>query len=247
MLQTSDIERPVRTGTARPLLVIAAGKTFSDLSLSQGDFSDWIGRGLGENVVQRHVYAHEAENYPDPSDIAGAIVSGSHDMVSDRAAWSERLGQWMKRCVDAGVPVLGICYGHQLLAHAMGGHVGNLPSGPEVGTREIRLDTQARDDALLGALPSHFPAQLVHYQSALSLPPGAVLLASSADEPHQAFRVGRCGWGVQFHPEFSADAMRGYIEHMNGSLARAPQLLADVRPTPAAASILQRFAAIANG
>lgn len=233
--------------TARPLLIIAAGKTFSDLSLSQGDFSDWIAHGVGQGVPQRHMNAHEADGYPDPADIAGVIVSGSHDMVSDRAAWSERLGQWMKRCVEAGVPVLGICYGHQLLAHAMGGHVGNLPAGPEVGTRQILLNAQARDDALLGALPDHFPAQLVHYQSALSLPPGAVLLAGSAEEPHQAFRVGRCGWGVQFHPEFSADAMRGYIGRMNGSLANAPQLLDDVRPTPAAASILQRFAAIASG
>lgn len=230
--------------TSKPILVVAAGKTFSDLSESEGDFSDWIGSGLGSDVAQRHVYARDTVAYPDPAELAGVVVSGSHDMVTAREPWSEQLGGWMKRCVEAGVPVLGICYGHQLLAHAMGGHVDNLPGGPEVGTHEIRLHTAARDDALLGALPDSFPAQLVHYQSASRLPPDAVVLASSAAEPHQAFRAGKCGWGVQFHPEFSPTAMRDYIVRMDGALAGGAQLLSKVRSTPDAAAILRRFAAM---
>lgn len=228
----------------KPILIVAAGKTFPDLSRQEGDFSDWIRDGLGDGVSVRHIDAREAESYPDPSDIAGVVISGSHDMVSDREAWSERLAQWMKQCVDADKPVLGICYGHQLLAHAMGGHVGNLPEGPEVGTREIQLSEGAQEDALLRNLPQRFPAQLVHYQSALRLPPGATLLASSTAEPHQAFRVGKNGWGVQFHPEFSPKAMRGYIERMSNQLDNSAQLLAEVEASPDAAGILRRFAAL---
>lgn len=246
MSPTPPQPHPQTARPGKPILVVAAGNTFPDLRREEGDFSDWIDRGLGDGVNVRHVHAHQADTYPEPEALAGIVVSGSHDMVSDRQPWSERLGQWMKRCVDAGVPVLGICYGHQLLAHAMGGHVGNLPAGPEVGTKDIRLNANAQEDALLGALPSHFPAQLVHYQSALSLPEGAVLLASSTAEPHQAFRVGPRAWGVQFHPEFSPTAMRGYIERMKGHLADATQLLTDVRPSPVSAGILRRFAEVAT-
>ncbi|MDR7093215.1 glutamine amidotransferase [Hydrogenophaga laconesensis] len=244
-MSQSNSAQAFRAG--KPILIVAAGKTFPDLCQQEGDFSDWIERGLGEGVAVRHVDAHETGTYPEPHELAGVVVSGSHDMVSDRQPWSERLGQWMKRCVDADVPVLGICYGHQLLAHAMGGQVGNLPNGPEVGTQDIRLNHAAQEDELLGHLPKSFPAQLVHYQSALSLPPGAVLLASSTAEPHQAFRVGRRGWGVQFHPEFSPTAMRGYIGRMTGSLGDVSRLLSDVRPSPAAAGILRRFSEVATG
>lgn len=235
-----------RTGL-RPLLIVAAGHTFDDIRAAQGDFDDWIARGLGDALPQLRTDAQrEAAALPEPATLAGVVVSGSHAMVSHREPWSEQLAQWMRRCIDAQVPVLGICYGHQLLAHAFGGEVNDLPDGPEVGTHAITLAPAAQGDALLAGLPVRFPAQLVHYQSALRLPAGATLLASSALEPHQAFRVGECAWGVQFHPEFSADAMRGYLTHVNATRDAASQLDGTVAPTPDAASVLARFAALAR-
>ena len=235
------------TQAKRPILVVAAGQTFAELSRAEGDFPDWIARGLGEGLPLRQADARTAEAYPDPRELAGVVVSGSHAMVTERAPWSERLALWLKRCVDAELPVLGICFGHQLLAHALGGQVDRLAEGPEVGTREIRLTPEARDDAVLGALPARFPAQLIHYQSVLRLPPGAVRLALSDIEAHQAFRVGKRAWGVQFHPEFSATAMRGYLERLKGELGdEAIRRIDEVRPTPQAAEVLRRFAAVAR-
>ena len=229
----------------RPILIVAAGQTFEELSRAEGDFPHWIARGLGDDLPLRHADARQAPIYPDPCTLAGVVVSGSHAMVSDRAGWSEHLARWLKDCVDADVPVLGICFGHQLLAHALGGEVDRLPEGPEVGTREIRLRPEAGDDALLGALPTRFPAQLIHYQSVRRLPVGAVPLAHSDIEPHQAFRVGRRAWGVQFHPEFSATAMRGYLERLKGELGDEAQRRIDaVSPTPQAAQVLRRFAEV---
>lgn len=231
----------------KPLLIVSAGETFADIRHTLGDFDDWIAAGLGSSHAQRRLDARKASALPDPSELAGVVVSGSHAMVSHREPWSEQLALWMKRCVEAGVPVLGICYGHQLLAHAFGGEVDDLPGGPEVGTQSIRLTQDAHQDALLAGLPERFPAQLVHYQSVLRLPEQAVLLARSDMEPHQAFRVGGCGWGVQFHPEFSAAAMRAYVGHVNRSRDASSQLDGGlVSATPDASSVLGRFAAMAQ-
>lgn len=230
----------------KPLLIIQAGNTFSSISKTQGDFADWIAAGLGNPSKHLRINAWEASVFPAPSTLAGVVISGSHAMVTDREDWSEHLAAWLKNCVAENTPVLGICYGHQLLAHAMGGEVGYRTQGIEIGTRSISLTKNAAEDALFKNLPAQFPAQLVHSQSVLTLPSNAILLASSADEPHQAFRIGNCAWGVQFHPEFSAHAMRAYIQQKADYLIEQQQnpdaLSAAVEDTPQASSLLQRFA-----
>ncbi|SIR31497.1 glutamine amidotransferase [Pseudacidovorax sp. RU35E] len=227
---------------AKPLLIVKTGSTFEALRAQQGDFDDWIARGLGPHalpvlVVDRRTGAP----LPEPSELRGIVITGSHEMVSHRAEWSERTAAWLARCVESGVPVLGICYGHQLLAHALGGEVDFHPGGLEIGTVPLELAPAARDDPLFAGLPQRFAVNVIHRQSALRLPPGAVPLATNAHEPHHAFRVGRCAWGVQFHPEFDANAMRGYVQAHAAQLDDAAAIEDRVRSTPEAASLLQRF------
>jgi len=107
--------------------------------------------------------------------------------------------------------VLGVCYGHQLLAHAFSGTVDYHPEGRESGTHTVTLTESAASDALFGTMPSQFSAQLTHKQSVLSLPPQALLLGASDFEPDHAFRIGEYAWGVQFHPEFTDEVMRSYL------------------------------------
>jgi len=107
--------------------------------------------------------------------------------------------------------VLGVCYGHQLLAHVFGGTVDYHPEGRESGTHTVTLTASAASDAPFSTMPSQFLAQLTHKQSVLGLPPQAILLGASEFEPHQAFRIGECAWGVQFHPEFTDEVMRAYL------------------------------------
>jgi GMP synthase (glutamine-hydrolysing) len=76
----------------------------------------------------------------------------------------------------------------------------------------VTLTEQAREDPLFGSLPSCLVMQATHVESVLDLPPSAVLLGRSDLDPHQAFRLGRCAWSVQFHPEFDVEVVRGYIE-----------------------------------
>jgi len=230
----------------RPLVILKLGDTLPALRAQQGDFEHWIARGLGQAEVDVAVLdPRRGDTFPAPGATAGVVVTGSHAMVSHREAWSEAAGRWLAQAARAGVPVLGICYGHQLLADALGGRAGDHPQGRELGTVEVELLPAAQDDALLSGLPPRFAAHVVHRQSALALPPGAVPLARNGWEPHQAFRFGDAAWGVQFHPEFDAAAMRGYVDALAEELgAQAPQRRAAVRPTPEAAGLLARFAGI---
>ena len=233
------------------LLILKTGDTHERLRAAQGDFEHWIERGLraGESP-SAHVPLvvldpRRGDRLPEPAQLAGVVISGSHAMVSDREAWSERSAEWLAGVVRAQVPVLGICYGHQLLARALGGEAGNHPVGLELGTVQVRTTADATGDPLLGELPAVFDAHVVHRQSALRLPEGAVALAGNAFEPHQAFRAGGArAWGVQFHPEFDEAAMRGYIDEVAAASPRGAAIAADaqVRPTPHSARLLARFA-----
>lgn len=229
----------------KPIVVANAGHTLPAIRHRHGDFSDWITAGLGAALPVTVLDARASPPLPPASEVAAVIVTGSQSMVTDREGWSERLALWMRELVQAERPLLGICYGHQLLAHAFGGDVGYRPGGLALGTDTVCLTGEAAADALLDGLPPVFAAPFVHRQSVLKLPSGAHHLAGHEREPYQMFRIGNRAWGVQFHPEFSAAVMRDYIEQLphEGDTAAVS---ASVQDTPEAAAILKRFAALSE-
>lgn len=182
---------------------------------------------------------------PDPRGYAGAIVTGSGAMVTDREPWSEATADWLRRAIEHGLPMLGICYGHQLIAQALGGEVAWNPLGREMGTVPVHLHAEAAADPLFHRLPREFAAQTTHLQTVASPPPGAVVLARSTLDGCQAFRYGDRTWGLQFHPEFGVVHMRGYIQARREALQREghchARMLESVRPAPAARTVLRRF------
>lgn len=234
----------------KKLFILKLGDTLPDLAARRGDFEDWFIAGLGLDSDQLSVFdPRTGADFPPLEGVAGLLLTGSHSMVTEHLDWSERAARWTKSVVEAGIPTLGVCYGHQLLAHAFGGEVGNNPSGTQEGTTTIQLTPEGRADPLLGGLGvEQFEAQVSHAQSALALPPGAVRLAFDDWDANQAFRIGERAWGVQFHPEMDADIARTYIQaEWDELLAQGQnpeQILAGVRETPLAAKVLRRFAGI---
>lgn len=227
-------------------LIVKTGETFPSLALRRGDFDDWIIARLGiDRQTIDVVRPYAGEPLPDPDRISGALITGSHAMVTDHADWSETVAAWIPGVIRADIPLLGICYGHQLLAHAMGGRIGMNRSGSEFGTVEIQLTPEAARDPLFKNLPGRLPVQTSHSQSVLSLPPGAVLLASSAHDPHHAFAISETAWGIQFHPEFDADITGAYIHECADMLRREGQnpgrLFNRISETPVSENILKYF------
>ena len=230
----------------KPILIVKAGATYTDLAARCGDFDDWFMRHLDPSAGPiETVCPYLGERLPRPHNLSGIIITGSHDMVTDKHPWSENTAGWIRRAVDHAIPLLGVCYGHQLLAHALGGEVGNNPHGKEYGSVALRLNGQARQNPLFEGLPESIYVQACHNQSVLKLPAGSVLLGSSDMDPHHAFAVGRRAWGVQFHPEFSAEVLRLYIQRFADDLSTQGQdvkrLLGDLRETPLGHNLLRRF------
>ena len=147
---------------------------------------------------------------PPPSDPVDAIVlyGAATDVVDAlRLEWLQAEQAWLRKRLDAGTPVLGVCFGAQLVAHALGAEV--TPSEPpEIGFQPVTLTAAGRADPVLGALPERFLACQWHSWQ-FALPPAAAALADS-DVCLQAFRAGNV-WGVQFHPEVDAETLEGWI------------------------------------
>jgi len=234
----------------KKVIILKLGDTFPSLMTSHGDFEEWIAASLADYREVLEVWDPRATpSLPDVSSMKGMIITGSHCMVTDRLDWSERVAGWLPAVVERDIPLLGICYGHQLLAHALSGTVADNPNGREFGTCRICFTPEAADDPLLGCVAPSITANLCHTQSVIRLPEGAVRLARSGRDPNQAFRIGRCAWGVQFHPEFDRVAMRAYIRKCAELLSDEGQVPAElernVADTPAGEVLLQKFMKIA--
>ncbi|MEN8182600.1 MAG: glutamine amidotransferase [Myxococcota bacterium] len=230
----------------RPLLIVKTGQALPRTRERCGDFEHWIASAMGW-ALDRFLVApvHEGARLPDPASVSGVIVTGSPAMVSDREAWSVEAGGWLASAVSLGSPVFGICYGHQLLAEALGGSVGKSPVGREIGTVEVERLDDAGADPLFGAVPERFEVHVTHVESVLSLPPGARRLAGNAADPHHAVAFASRAWGVQFHPEFDGEVMRGYLDERGEVLASEgldpDGLRRNVRECPDSRALLQRF------
>ncbi len=233
------------------LLIVKMGETFSELRERRGDFEDWIIARLGVDSEKIAIVApYRGDALPGTETFSGAAITGSHDMVSEKKDWSERTARWLPGVIAAGKPLLGICYGHQLIAHAMGGRAGPNPNGNEFGTADVHLTDAAFRDPLFAGLPSGLKAHVSHSESALELPPDAVLLAANDADPRHAFSLHGHVWGVQFHPEFDADITRAYLHYCEDMLTAegqdVPALLDAVADAPHSETLLRRFGAMAT-
>jgi GMP synthase (glutamine-hydrolysing) len=119
-----------------------------------------------------------------------------------------RAEELLRQIVFARTPFLGICFGHQMLAQALGGEVRKNPFGREIGT--VRLARTA-DSSLFAELPRTFDVHQTHVDAVTRLPLGAEVLATTARDPVAAYRLGTRAHAVQFHPEMDADIIRGYV------------------------------------
>lgn len=142
---------------------------------------------------------------PDAAGFDAVIVPGSIASVTERAPWMLRLEERLCALVAEQRPLLGICFGHQLLASALGGTVQVNPLGRELEIATVRLTAAGRTDPLFAGLEQSFAASEGHYDVVSVLPPAATLLAENGYGV-QAFAAGSAR-GIQFHPEITPQTL----------------------------------------
>jgi GMP synthase (glutamine-hydrolysing) len=229
---------------SRPtVLVVLLGDPGPAVRAAQGGFDRWFTDGLEPAAEVRLVRRHEVREAAAGAD--GVVVTGSYASVTERAPWMVALGEALLDA-SARTPVLGVCFGHQLLAAALGGTVERNARGPEVGTREVLLTAAGREDGLFAGLPERLAVQQFHEDHVAAVPPGAVLLATGDHTPVQAFASGPRLRAVQFHPEFDAVRTRAMADEERAWIERDgrgnhAEVVATIRETPEAAGLLRRW------
>jgi GMP synthase (glutamine-hydrolysing) len=183
------------------LLLIKTGSTHPDVARMAGDYDAWFLDALEDGRARCTVVrASEGEKLPRARDFGGILLTGSPSSVRDEAPWMSELARWALEAAESGVPVLGVCFGHQLLGEALGGRVEPNPRGWEGGTVKVQLTPEGRADPLFAGLPDELEVQATH-QDELATAPRAVRLAGNDCTTWQAFAAGRMLRAVQFHPE----------------------------------------------
>jgi GMP synthase (glutamine-hydrolysing) len=193
----------------RPLVVLTMGDPVPIMIERRGPFSRLIQERIGDAWKGSYAAVDvRTSDLPDPRSAAGFILTGSAAHVYTRDPWMLKTEAWLRDTVPSGIPVFGICFGHQILAQALGGEVIRNPRGREIGTRRIQRTV---DDIIFDGLPSSFDANITHLDTVGRLPAGAAVLARSPLDDCQVIRFSPTCYGVQFHPEVDADVMRGYV------------------------------------
>jgi GMP synthase-like glutamine amidotransferase len=168
-------------------------------------------REAGLEVVERDLKRGEA--LPEPGEADAILSLGGDQSVRDIDSYDylQAESRLLREEAERGTPILGVCLGGQLLAHALGGTVERLPRRMLTWAPVEKLPG-ADGDPVIGPLPN--PVHALHWrEDGFSLPPGGVeLLTRAAPEWVDAFRWRDNAWGIQFHPEADADALEGWYD-----------------------------------
>lgn len=131
----------------------------------------------------------------------GYLCTGSRHSAYDDVGWISRLESFLREVHHSGTPFVGVCFGHQVLARALGGSVAKAAQGWGVGVHTLQVE---RKEAWMDPFRNRCDLQFMHQDQVLEPPPGAVVLARSDHCPVAMFQAGATSLGVQPHPEFGA-------------------------------------------
>lgn len=195
------------------VVVFKTGEPPAEIESARGTFFAWIRAAAGSHGVSEggewdEIDARDSDAVRAVTNVSCVIITGSPASVADRLPWTVALEAKVAELAALHVPMLGICFGHQVIAQALGGVVVKNPRGREMGTCPVRV---LEADPLFEGLPDTLSLHMTHVDTVERLPPNARLLATSPLDHHAAFAVGDNVRAVQFHPEFDHDIMTRYV------------------------------------
>jgi len=165
--------------------------------------AEWAGRDLKADYAV--IYVREREPLPDVAAFDGYILSGSELGVYDDADWMQPLRDWLIKAKEAGKPLFGVCFGHQIMADVFGGKAEKV--GPEeIGVRAFEIDGQT------------VTGHVWHQDQVTKVPPGAEVIGKADYCPVAALAYDFPAMSVQFHPEYAPDYVSTFLKRSKGEV-----------------------------
>ncbi len=195
---------------------------------------DCVGADRLGDILQEHghrlnvVKLHEGDSLPANLEETDAIVvCGGTDNIEDSPDWLDADCELLREAHTRALPMVGICLGHQLLAHALGGEVGRLEK-PQIGWSEVVLNHIGREDPLFAGIA--WKSMQVHWNSfgVTKLPDDARTLAMSPTNPVEVWAAGLRTYGIAYHPELNAERLTEWAQIDPEGLAESGQSLEDL-------------------
>ena len=175
-----------------------------------GDYSDMFQQLLGRDDVELVAYDVIGGELPtDPTECDAWIATGSLHSVNDDEEWIRSLEVFVREVASARVPYVGICFGHQILAKALGGTVEKSERGWGVGVHKIEVSEAV-------GLGDSYRMIHNHQDQVIDAPPGAEILGWSQHCPVSMFVVGGTLVGIQGHPEFVPEYSEALLRQRRG-------------------------------
>ena len=198
------------------IVIFDCGPSLSEVSKQFGCTPDWI-IGLLQNkgCSFQKVRSYEGETVK-YSEGDAWIITGSPRSVYDELDWMLDMEEKIRNTQYHNKPVLGICFGHQLIAKSFGGQVELNPRGWELGAYPIELTERGSKSRILSGLKNHAIVYESHGDCITTLPANAIELALN-NKGNQAFKIHGNMYGMQFHPEFSWEIIKKYVSVRSAS------------------------------
>ena len=166
--------------------------------------ADWLKRGLPEAELTV-LSIVDGNPLPAPTDYDGYLISGSEQGVYNTPHWMAPLRVFLPRVKEAGLPMFGVCFGHQILADVFGGKAEKVPENA-IGVREFKLNGQVQT------------GHVWHGDQVTKVPPGATVIGRADYCPIAALSYDFPAMSVQFHPEYPPDFVSTFIERSKGDV-----------------------------
>jgi GMP synthase (glutamine-hydrolysing) len=183
-------------------------------------------------------------------EVDALMIGGSGEFPAmDEYHWMPMLLEMIQYCNEHSFPLFGSCWGHQVIARALGGRVEHVPALAELGCFDVMLTDEGINDPVLGQFPKQFAANMGHHDRVVELPSSAIELAISRTQGHQVFRIkDKPIYGTQFHSELDSqrekERLYEYREHYKKTIGDATQfqkILDSLRETTEVDQLMRTF------
>ena len=193
------------------VVLLSAGPGLPEVVEQYGHSSEWIPNLIKSKDVEIIVRKAYEGDLGSVDEADAWIVSGSKYSVYDDVKWINNLVSYTHDLIQNKKSLLGICFGHQLIAKALGAEVIKNPLGWELGSYKIRLSNKGKKHALFQGLND---GEIIYesHQDVVSSMNGGMTSLAFTEKSNQSFAYAKNIFGVQFHPEFSYDITKKLMD-----------------------------------